>query len=182
MWNLKKALSVACALIFIALGANAYADDPLPTAADSPQTLEEMIKLKGAASASRLKNVTYTGKQKRNKRVEVPGKDSVVLVTGKISGIKKDGIYMDGEFFSTLFAEIVGTTGRKLTLKDLHYNLTANIRIEYGTVKMVRITGLKRYQNVTDPEKVKLERERRKQDMLERAKAIEKAKDRREGR
>lgn len=185
MAKFRKTLSIVIAMVFMVMGADARADEAaggLPSEATPPGSVEEMIKLKNAANVSKLKNVSYTGKQKRNKRVKVPNKDGVVLVSGKISGIREDGIYMDGEFFSTLFADIVSSAGRELTLKDLHYDLRANIRIEYGTVKVVRITGLKRYTQITDPEKVKKMRAMKMKDEREKAKAIKRAQEHEQGR
>jgi len=97
---------------------------------------------KKRAKAANIGKVKHTGKNMRNKRIKLNFAPELEIVEGTITGIDRNGIYMDGEYFRIAHSDIEGISGRKLKMKDLFFGLKARVRLSYGSIDKTTIMGM----------------------------------------
>jgi len=150
MLYMRSTLAAAlCAMFVLSPALNADAAGKKSKDKGKPALSETEGKRAKAADFGKAR---YSGKQFRNKRVKLKFEPNREIVKGKITGMDRDGIYMDGEYFRITQGRIVTFTGGELTMNDLFVGLEASIILSYGTVEKTTIKGIRRLPNVTAEE------------------------------
>jgi hypothetical protein len=101
-----------------------------------------------------------SGKHGLNIYTKVKGDPSREVVRGQITGVREDGIVMDGQFFSFTGASLRDEQGTELAYTDIYVGLQAAVVYEAGRIEKIIVYNLSRPLKTTDPAFIQQERSR----------------------